>query len=196
VSGHAWRPFWQAIGAAALFGAMAARFGAVVALPAYDLLALGLLAITAIDLERQLVPIRVLYPTLLATGVLLGVASGVHGRWTELWHAAVVGLSAFGLFLAVHLVQPKGMGFGDVRLAGLVGGATGWLGTGWQGASEALVAMLVAFAAGAVVGVGLMLAKGYGRKSKVPFAPFLALGAIVAVLWGAPIAHLWLHTGA
>ena len=192
VESHPFRPLVLSVVSGVVIGAFAARFGATPALAAYGVLALGLVAITAIDIEHRIVPIRVLYPTLGLMSVLLVVASTLDGRFGALGHAAVAGVGAFGLFLAIHLAQPGGMGFGDVRLAGLVGVATGWLGPGWRGIEIAAAAIMVAFVLGALVGTALMVVKGYGRKSKVPFAPFLAAGAVVALLWGNAIVHLWL----
>ncbi len=181
-----------ALSGAVLCAALGARLGGHLDLVAYDVLAIGLLAITAIDLERYLVPVRVLYPTLVSVAVLLACASVLDGRLDALWRSALVGVACFAAFLAIHLIQPKGMGFGDVRLAGLVGFSSGWLGTGWHAASRAGVAFFVAFVLGAVVGLVVMAVKGTGRKTKVPFAPFLAAGTLASVLWGAQIARLWL----
>ncbi len=76
------------------------------------------------------------------------------------------------------------MGFGDVRLAGLLGAGLGWLSL-----LHVYVGFLAAFAFGAVYGVVLMVAKGTGRKTKLPFGPALVAGAMVGVLWGTPIIH-------
>jgi leader peptidase (prepilin peptidase)/N-methyltransferase len=80
------------------------------------------------------------------------------------------------------------MGFGDVRLAGVLGGATGWPGLG-----HAFVAFFAAFVLGAVIGIAVMAATGGGRKTRIPFGPFLAAGAVVAIVWGNPVAHALFH---
>jgi leader peptidase (prepilin peptidase)/N-methyltransferase len=105
--------------------------------------------------------------------------------------AAIGGAVAFGAFLAIHLAVPRGMGFGDVRLAGLLGFATGWLGLG-----HTFVGFFAAFVLGAVIGMAAMAVSGAGRKTRIPFGPFLAAGAVVTVLWGSPVAHALFHPGA
>jgi leader peptidase (prepilin peptidase)/N-methyltransferase len=189
---HARRPIALALVTGLLFAAFGARLGAHLDLLAYDAMGLGLVAMSAIDLERMIVPVRVFYPTLVVTALLLGIASVVYGREGALWRAAVVGIASSALFFVIHVVQPRGMGFGDVRLAGLVGFSTGWLGDGWHAAARAGAAFLAAFVLGAVIGLGVMAATGGGRKTKIPFAPFLAAGGVVSVLFGSTIAHAWL----
>jgi leader peptidase (prepilin peptidase)/N-methyltransferase len=189
---HPWRPLGLASVSAVVFAALGLRLGPHLDLVAYDALALGLVAISAIDLEKLIVPVRVLYPTLLVTAALLTASSVLDGRLGPLWRAVVVGAASSAVFLCIHLVQPRGMGFGDVRLAGLVGFGSAWLGDGWHAVSRAGVAFLAAFVLGALIGLVVMAASGTGRKTRIPFAPFLASGAIVSVLWGAPIAHAWL----
>ncbi len=175
----------------ALFLAGAAvRFGPHLELAAYDLLILGLVTMSAVDLERMIIPVRLLYPTAAVFAAVLLAVAGVDGRWNDFWVAAATAAACFAVFLAIHLIVPAGMGFGDVRLAGLLGGAAGWISP-----KVAAVGFVVAFGLGAVIGVALMVFRGYGGKSRVPFAPFLVAGALVAFQWGRPIAHFWLHTG-
>ncbi|HUO49513.1 MAG TPA: A24 family peptidase [Acidimicrobiales bacterium] len=188
---HAWRPLDLAVVTAVVFGAFAWRFGAQPALAAYAVFGAGLVALSAVDLEFMRIPNRIVYPTLFATAALLAVASAVDDRWGSLARAAIAGAAGFGGFYLVHFVVPKGMGFGDVRLAGVVGFATGWLGLG-----HAFFAFAMAFLLGAFVGIGVMIATGGGRKTKVPFGPFLAVGAALAVLWGGPLAHAFFHHSA
>jgi leader peptidase (prepilin peptidase) / N-methyltransferase len=175
---------------AALCGGLAARLGADVALAAYAVLALSLVALSAVDLERFIIPNRILYPTAAVVVPVLVVASAVDHRWGSLWRAALAAAVAFVAFLAVHLAVPHGMGFGDVRLSGLLGFATGWLGLG-----HAFVGFFAGFVLGAVVGIGVMAAGRGGRKTRIPFGPFLAAGAMVAVLWGNPLVHALFHRG-
>lgn len=180
----------MAVSCAALLAGFAARIGDDIALAPFCVLAVSLVAISAVDLEKFLIPNRIVYPTLALVVPLLVVSSGVDHRWGSLARAAIAGAAAFVGFAAVHLAVPRGMGFGDVRLAGLVGLATGWLGLG-----HAFVAFLAGFVLGAVIGIVVMLATGGGRKTRIPFGPFLASGAVVAVLWGGPIANALFHRG-
>lgn len=184
------RPVLMAVVTAAVLAAFAVRLGADTALAAYAVLAVGLVAMSAVDLERFILPNRILYPTLSLFAPLLVVASAVDHRWGSLGRAAVTGAVLFATFFAVHLAVPKGMGFGDVRLAGLLGLATGWFGYG-----HAFVGFFAAFVLGAVIGIGVMAATGGGRKTRIPFGPFLAAGAVVAVVWGTPLANALFHRG-
>jgi leader peptidase (prepilin peptidase) / N-methyltransferase len=184
------RPLVLAVVSAAVLGAMAARIGDDVVLAAYAVLGLSLVAISAIDLERFLIPNRLVYPTAAMVAPLLVVASAVDDRWGSLARAAISAVVAFAAFLAVHLAVPHGMGFGDVRLAAVIGLATGWLGLG-----HAFVAFFAAFVMGAAVGVGVMAAGRAGRKTRIPFGPFMAAGAVLSVVWGNPLAHALFHRG-
>ncbi len=185
---HAIRPLLLGIVSAAVLGGFAWRLGADAVLAPFALLGLGLVAMSAVDLERYIIPNRILYPTVALVAPLLVVASAVDSRWGSLGRAAIAAAVAFVAFLAVHLAVPHGMGFGDVRLAGLVGGATGWLGLG-----HAFVGFFAAFVMGAVVGIGVMAAGRGGRKTRVPFGPFMAAGAVVAVVWGNPLTNALFH---
>lgn len=185
---HAWRPLVLGLLAAAVLGGFAARIGADVVLAPYAVLGLSLVAISAIDLERFIIPNRLVYPTLALVAPLLVLSSAVDHRWGSLARAAIAAAAAFVAFFVVHIVVPRGMGFGDVRLAGLLGLATGWLGLG-----HAFVAFFAAFLLGALVGIGVMVVSGAGRKTRIPFGPFMAAGAVVAVLWGSPVAHALFH---
>jgi leader peptidase (prepilin peptidase)/N-methyltransferase len=179
-----------AVSSGALCGGLAARLGADAALAAYAVLAISLVAMSAVDLERFIIPNRILYPTASVVVPVLVIASAVDHRWGSLWRAALAAAVAFVAFLAVHLAVPHGMGFGDVRLSGLLGFSTGWLGLG-----HAFVGFFAAFVLGAVVGIGVMAAGRGGRKTRIPFGPFLAAGAMVAVLWGNPLVHALFHRG-
>lgn len=167
---------------AALFVAAALRLGADPALPAFLVGFAALLAISAVDLERFIVPNRIVYPALFIAAPLLVMAAVVDGDWSSLRDAALGGLLAWVVLFAIHMASPKGMGFGDVRLAGLIGVLLGWLSIG-----HVLLGLFLGFLTAAVVGVGLVAVRLRTRKDKVPFGPFLALGAILAVLFGGPI---------
>ncbi len=184
------RPLLLASTSGIVLAGAAIRFGANIELAAYGILAAGLIVLSAIDLERMIVPVRVLYPTLAGFAVLLVASSLVDERLGHLWVAAASGVACFLIFFAIHLVVPQGMGFGDVRLAGLLGFASGWIGV-----PQVLVGFVVAFGLGALAGLLLMAFKSYGAKSRLPFAPFLVAGTFVTLMWGTPIARVWLHAG-
>ena len=166
-----------------LFAAVGARFAhSAWALPAYLVLTASLIALSAIDLEHYLLPNRILYPTDAAVIVLLAVASAGESDWGAFVRAAIAGAVAFVIFFVIHIVSPRGMGFGDVRLSFLLGFSLGWLGWG-----EVAGGLFAGFLYGAVIGVVLILTKARSRKQQIPFGPFLAAGAMTFVLFGEPI---------
>jgi leader peptidase (prepilin peptidase)/N-methyltransferase len=175
---------------ALLFGGAAARLGAVPSLAAYCVLFAGLVAVSVADIRVGLVPRKLLYPTLGLMAVALVAATAEAGAYHLLAQAAIGGAAAFALFFAIWFVSPRSMGFGDVRLAGVIGAALGWLGY-----RQLYLGFLAAFVVGSVVGVAKMAVQGTGRKTALPFGPALAVGAVVGVLWGGYLANLWFHTG-
>jgi leader peptidase (prepilin peptidase) / N-methyltransferase len=139
-----------------------------------------LIAVADIDLEHRIVPNKILLPM-----AVFGVAASAVVRHEMLPELLIAGAAAFTFLLVTALIHPKGMGMGDVKLAGVMGL---YLGT------SIAPALLLAFLTGSVVGVALLLRHGSeGRKRGVPFAPFLALGAIVALLAGPQLVHLYVH---
>ncbi|MGH9019241.1 MAG: prepilin peptidase [Acidimicrobiales bacterium] len=184
------RPALLAVVSALVLGAFGAHFGADVVLAAYAVFGLSMVAISAVDLERYIIPNFIVYPTLALMVPLLVVASAVDSRWGSLGRAAACGAIAFVGFYVLHVIVPKGMGFGDVRLAGVIGLAVGWLGYG-----HAFVGFFAGFVLGAVIGIVFIVATGGGRKTRIPFGPFLAAGAVASIVWGTPVAHALFHRG-
>lgn len=168
--------WWVVVGTAALFAALGVRFGADWALPAYLVLAASLLSIAVIDLRLYIVPNRIVYPTLAVSIPLLVGAALLHHHPAAIRTAAIGSIGAWFFLLVVHLIQPRGMGFGDVRLSAILGMYLGFLGL-----RLVLWGMLAGFVLGAVIGIGLIVFGGRGRKEAVPFAPFLAAGTLIAV---------------
>lgn len=183
-----WRyPAVEALTAACFVG-VTLRLGLVAALPAYLVFAAAMVVVAAIDVEHSIIPRRVVYATLAIGAPLLVIASAAgHVGWPLAW-AAIGGAGAFLALFAVHLVQPAGMGFGDVRLAGLIGAFLGWLGL-WRVATG----LFLGFLLGAVVGIALMVAGRAGRRTRIPFGPFLAAGAMASVLWGQALSGWWVR---
>ncbi len=166
---------------------LAVRVGDVPVLAAYCALLCGLVAVSVVDLRIGLVPRTVLYPTLGVTAVGLLAASAAHAQWRALGDAAIGGVASFAAFFVLWWFFPRGIGFGDVRLAGVMGGALGWLGFG-----ELYVGFLAAFALATVVGLGVMAAMGTGRKTRFALGPWLSAGAAFGIMWGPFALHLWL----
>lgn len=175
------------VAAAGLFAAAAARFGADWALPAYLVFFAAILTVSMIDLEHYLIPNRVIYPSLALAVPLLVLAAAAEHRWAGLERAGMGAALGGGMLLVVHLVSPQGMGFGDVRLAFVLG-----LFLGWLDLSHVVLGLFLGFLLGAVAGVILMAARKRTGKDAIPFGPFLAMGAAIAVLAGSPLLRWYL----
>ena len=100
--------------------------------------------------------------------------------------AAIGGAVPFAAFFALFYAVPNGIGFGDVRLAGLCGGFLGWLGY-----REAIAGFLVSFILAGVPAALLLPMHKVQRRTKIPFGPSLAAGTVITVLFGGPIVHAW-----
>ena len=164
---------------AVLFGAVAARLGADWALPAFCLFFAALLAIALIDLEHFIVPNRIVFPMLAISLPLLATAALLDGEVRPLVTGVVGALIASNGLLLLNLVNPRGMGMGDVKLALLLGLFLGWLSLG-----HVALGLFLGFLFGAIGGILLISLGLKTRKDPVPFAPFLAAGTVVAVLAG------------
>jgi leader peptidase (prepilin peptidase)/N-methyltransferase len=145
----------------------------------------GLLALACIDMEKYLLPKRVVYPTLIASGLFLIVATVWGHQWDRLGVAALCGLVAFAVFFTLNFLNPRWLGFGDVRLTGVIGLVLGWLGLPYV-----LVGLLAANLAGIVVAGVLLGAGRMKRSTPMPYGVFLSAGAVLAVLAGEPLSHL------
>jgi leader peptidase (prepilin peptidase) / N-methyltransferase len=168
-------------GTAILFVAVAARFGLSWELPAYLYLAAIAVALAAIDLDVMRLPDRIVLPSYVVALVLL--APGVIAEHS--WAAAtrgLVGAVLLFVFYFMLMILPRGMGFGDVKLSGLLGLHLGWL--GW---SSMMVGAFAGFLIGGIVGVLLMLLRRAGRRSRIPFGPAMLAGAFLAVFAGPAI---------
>jgi leader peptidase (prepilin peptidase)/N-methyltransferase len=164
---------------AVLFTAAALRLGSDWALPAFLVFFAALVAVTVIDLEHYIVPNRIVLATLVVSVPLLGLAALVEGDWSSLRTALIGSVAAGTGLLVINLISPRGMGMGDVKLALVLGLYLGWLDLG-----HVLLGLFLGFLLGAVGGVALIALKLRTRRDHVPFAPFLAGGAILAVLLG------------
>jgi leader peptidase (prepilin peptidase)/N-methyltransferase len=163
----------------ALFGATAARFADSWALPAYLVLMAGLVALAMIDLEHYLLPNRIVYPLTAVSLALFAVASLGEDDLDALVRGLAGAAIAFACFFVLHLVSPRSMGFGDVKLSFVLGLSLAWLGWG-----ELFLGLFLGFVFGALVGIVLIVMKFRDRKQAVPFGPFMAAGAVTAILVG------------
>ena len=162
-----------------LFAAVAWWTGLAWELPAYLYLAAIGVALSAIDLDTKRLPNAIVLPSYAVALVLLLLPAVIDGRWDDYLRAVLGGAALFAFYFGLAFVYPAGMGFGDVKLAGVLGIYLGWV-------SWPLVALgtFAGFLLGAVVGVIVMVAGKGGRKTKVPFGPFMVVGTFLALFWG------------
>jgi leader peptidase (prepilin peptidase)/N-methyltransferase len=174
---------------AALFAGLAARLGYNWELPAILALFAGLLALSYIDVEQLVLPKKIVYPTLALEVALLVMAAAATGEWDKLFVAIICAAAWFALFFLMNFASPKILGFGDVRLAPLLG-----LGLGWFGWRYVVLGFFAANLIGAVVGVALIEMKKMSRSQPIPYGVFLALGAALAVFAGPELISVIPHS--
>jgi leader peptidase (prepilin peptidase)/N-methyltransferase len=174
------------LGIGILFVLLAWRLTSAWALPAYCVLAAAVVGISAIDVEHMRIPSTLVYSTAVLGAPLLVLASAGTHRWSALLGALIGGAVAFAAFFTLFFAVPKGIGFGDVRLAGLCGGFLGWMGY-----REVIVGFLISFIVAGVPAAVLLAMHKVNRRTQIPFGPFLAAGTVITVLFGAPVIHAW-----
>lgn len=180
----------QEVAVAVLFAGAAAKFGLSLEAVVFAAFFWVLLVLSVIDLEHRLLPNRVVYPSFIAGWIGLGAAALAEGD-VERLVGALWGMAAFGgFFFVVGFIYPAGMGGGDVKLAFVLGTFLGYLG----GAGLAAVGMFLSFFFGSVIGLLVILVGSEGRKTKIPFGPFLALGTVAAIFVGRPLIDAYLST--
>jgi leader peptidase (prepilin peptidase)/N-methyltransferase len=173
-------PLVEALTAALCAGAVLAHDGAAgIALSLLTILVV--VPVALIDLEHKIIPNRITYPAAVVA-LVLGLALDPSNEPERVYAS----LAAGGALLIVALAYPGGMGMGDVKLAAVLGLCLG---------VAVAPATFIAVLAGVLVGAVVMARKGaaQGRKTAIPFGPFLALGAIVAVYAGSPLVDLYLN---
>jgi leader peptidase (prepilin peptidase)/N-methyltransferase len=157
------------------------------ALPAYLYFAAIAVALTMIDVDHKRLPDEIVLPSYAVLAVLLTVAAGIEGDWWTLARAAIGGASLYALYFAMAYAYPAGMGFGDVKLSGLLGAVLGYL--SW---TTLIVGAFGAFVLGGLGGV-LLMASGRGhRKTELPFGPYMIAGAFVAIFVAHPLGRAYL----
>lgn len=150
----------------------------------------ALVVITFIDLDFQIIPDVITLPfavigLLLSSWILIDPFN--HASLLGIFNSLIGSVLGFGLFYLIAVLSKGGMGGGDIKLMAAIGAFTGYKGV--------LLTTFLGSLAGAVVGIYLMIFKGAKGKSKIPFGPFLAFGAICTILWGREILRWYLSGG-
>jgi len=181
------RVLWVEIATAALFGLAYGQYGFSVELPIALFYISLFMVIFVIDLEHGLILNKIVYPALVVS-LLLSVFFTIFlpqvGIVPNIARAAIGGGIGFVVFFLIVIVSRGGMGFGDVKLAALIGLATGF--------PLVIVALIMGIILGGLVAVILLGFKIKKRKEAIPFGPFLAVAAIVTLLWGSNILSWYL----
>ena len=172
---------------AACFGGVAWSLGPSAALPAELYLAAVGVLLGYIDIRVRLLPNAIVLPSYLVVLGLLAGASLVSGQWSPMLWAVVSGAGLWLLFAIAGFAYPAGVGFGDIKLIGVLG-----LGLGWLGVGHALVGMMAAFVMGGLFSLGLVISRRATSKSQVPFGPFLVAGFLFAVLFADDLVRWYL----
>ncbi|MGH2699795.1 MAG: prepilin peptidase [Actinomycetota bacterium] len=170
-----------------LFALSVAKFELTVTAAVYAAFFWVLVVLTVIDLEHKLLPNRIVYPAFIAGWIGLVTAALIEGDAARLKIAALGALVFGGFFFLVAFIYPAGMGGGDVKLAFVLGSFVGYAG----GVGAVLAGMFLSFLLGGVIGILAMRFSGKGRKTQIPFGPFLALGSALAVFAGERIARAY-----
>lgn len=152
---------------------------AALALCAFLYLAAVSVALGLVDVDTHRLPDKIVLPSYLVAALLLGVSSLLVGQSSQLATAAIGGATMFAFYALLAFLRPGGMGFGDVKLAGLLGLYLGWLGWG-----ALTVGAFAAFLFGGVYGVVLLATRRANRKSGIPFGPWMLAGAWFGIFFG------------
>jgi len=187
------RILWVEIGTAVLFGFSYWCYGLSIELPVFLVYLCLFIVLLVIDLEHGLILNKIVYPAMavaLVISVFLPPSRLVFLGSTFLPQAGIIqaaigGGIGLGLFSLVVVISRGGMGWGDVKMAALVGLVTGFPLT--------LVALLMGIIIGGLVAGVLLLFKIKKRKEAIPFAPFLSLATIATLLWGSDILNWYWH---
>jgi leader peptidase (prepilin peptidase)/N-methyltransferase len=130
----------------------------------------ALIAVSFIDIEFKIIPNVIVLP-LTVVGLALNIAADLSNWWMPLAFSA----GAFVFMLIIHLISPRGMGMGDVKLSLMVGAFL---------VRNAVSALFLGFLIGSLYGLSLIIIKRKKLKQAIPFGPFISLGSIISLFWG------------
>jgi len=182
-----WRLFWVELGSGLLLAFIYWQYGlsvdfAIIAAYCYLFIVLGV-----IDLEHKLILNKIVYPAMVVAVIvsIFWAQSGIISLpWPEAVNGVIGGGVGFVFLLIPALIYRGGMGWGDVKMAALIGLITGF--------PLVIVSLLMGVIIGGLVGGILLLLKKKKRKEPIPFGPFLAVATIVTLLWGSNIFNWYL----
>ena len=157
-------------------------------LPAYLWFAAVTIVLILTDLDHKRIPNRILYPGTVVGLVLLAGGALLDGGADDLGRGAMGGVFYFSGLFVLALIARGGFGFGDVKLAFMLG-----LFLAFRGWEHLLVGIFLAFFIGGLIAIALLLTRKKGRKDAVPFGPSLVLGAWIAIAYGLEIAEWYLR---
>ena len=181
------RSLWVEIGSGLLFAFIYWHYGLSVELAVTASYCCLFIVLMVIDLEHKLIPNKIVYPAMVVTliiSIFLPQSGIILPPWPETISGIISGGIGFGLLLIPALIYQGGMGWGDVKMAGLIGLVAGF--------PLVFVALLMGVILGGVVAGILLLLKIKTRKDPIPFGPFLSIATIVTLLWGNNIVNWYL----
>ncbi len=181
-------PLIVEIANATLFVLFGLKFGADVALVAFCIMGAALVALVWIDLREFRLPREITYAAMVLSAPVLVVAALVNREPERIWQTGLGAGIALVLMGSIYLASRGGMGDGDVRLAPLLGMHLGYLNPG-----IVPIGLFFGFLLGAIVGVAAMAIGSAGRRTALPFGPFLAAGTVLAVFIGQEVVDLIWH---
>ncbi|MDQ1288028.1 MAG: leader peptidase (prepilin peptidase) / N-methyltransferase [Actinomycetota bacterium] len=183
------RDLFVEVATAVAFGAVAFWNGPTRLLPALLYLAAVSIALAVIDIDTLRLPFAIVAPSYPVALVLLGGAAAIGAD-----RAAAVRMLAgaaiwWGLYRLLHAIYPNGMGYGDVRLSGVLGLFTGYV--GWP---HVAVGLLAGFVVGGIAGLAFIAIGRRKLGSSIPYGPYLLTGAWIGLVAGEPVADWYLRS--
>jgi leader peptidase (prepilin peptidase)/N-methyltransferase len=175
---HWW---WPAVALSLLWALVGWRIGDLAgwaALPAYLLFAWLAVGLVWIDADVHRLPDGLVLPAYPALLGLVVVATAGLGDWSVLVRALVCMAAMYALYFVLALISPNSLGFGDVKLSGLIGLLLGWLSVG-----SAVTALLAGFIVGGLIAVVMLVGQRVGLRSHIAFGPSMLVGAFVALVF-------------
>ena len=146
---------------------------------AYAQLAVACLRLAAIDLATHRLPDRIVFPATGAGAVLFTGSAALSGEWATLLRAGLGAIVLFLFYLVLATASREGMGFGDVKLAGLLG-----LHLAWAGWNSLAVGAVAAFLLGGVFSLVLVVTRRATRTTRIPFGPWMIAGSLLGLACG------------